>query len=214
MIFKLDKKTSIESNNNIIKLRCPSCRQRGTFDSVITQDLAVFDNGGYNTILGQRRCPDPNCHAHVFFAYDAASKNIVVSYPSETIDFDSTDLPSSVIVSFEEAIICHANQCYVASAIMVRKTLEELCKNRGATGSNLKKRLEDLRGKIVLPQELLDGLDDLRLLGNDAAHIESQEYDKVGQEEVELAIEITKEVLKAVYQYSSLISKLQKFKKT
>ena len=96
---------------------------------------------------------------------------------------------------------------------MVRKTLEELCKNREATGNNLKKRLEDLRSKIVLPQELLDGLDDLRLLGNDAAHIESQEYDKVGQEEVELAIEITKEVLKAVYQYSSLIKKLQKFKK-
>jgi hypothetical protein len=37
--------------------------------------------------------------------------------------------------------------------------------------------------------ELLDGLNDLRLLGNDAAHIESQEYSKVGKEEVEVGIE-------------------------
>lgn len=214
MIFKTDKKTSLESQKNVIKLRCPSCRQRGTFDIVLSHDLFVQMNGSFNTILGQRRCPDPNCHAHVFVAYDVSSGKIILSYPSETIDFDSTDLPSSVIKSFEEAIKCHANQCYVASAIMVRKTLEELCKDRGATGNNLKKRLEDLRSKIVLPQELLDGLDDLRLLGNDAAHIEAQEYDKVDQDEVELAIEITKEVLKAVYQYSSLISKLQKLKKT
>jgi hypothetical protein len=41
----------------------------------------------------------------------------------------------------------------------------------------------------VIPAELLAGLDDLRLLGNDAAHIESKEYEKVGQEEVEVGIE-------------------------
>jgi hypothetical protein len=41
-----------------------------------------------------------------------------------------------------------------------------------------------------------DGLDDLRLLGNDAAHIESKEFDAIGQEEVEIGIEFTKEVLK------------------
>ncbi len=215
MVFKLDNTKARDSKFQIIKLRCPSCRQRGTFDSVLPHDLAIHTEGeNSETILGQRRCPDPNCHAHVFVAYDGFSNNVILSYPSETIDFDSTDLPSPVIESFKEAIICHANQCYIASAIMVRKTLEELCKNRGATGNNLKKRLEDLRSKIVLPQELLDGLDDLRLLGNDAAHIEAQEYGKVDQDEVEIAIEITKEVLKAVYQYASLLSKLQKRKKT
>ena len=51
--------------------------------------------------------------------------------------------------------------------------------------------------------------DDLRLLGNDAAHIESQESDKVGQEEAEVGIEFTKEVLKAVYQYSALLNRLK-----
>ncbi len=51
------------------------------------------------------------------------------------------------------------------------------------------------------------------MLGNDAAHIESQEYAKIGKEEVEVGIEFTKEVLKAVYQYSALLNKLRAFKK-
>jgi len=96
---------------------------------------------------------------------------------------------------------------------MVRKTLEELCHERKATGSNLRERLRDLGTKIVVPQELLEGLDDLRLLGNDAAHIESQEFNSVGKEEVEIGIQFAKEVLKAVFQYSDLLTKLRSLKK-
>jgi hypothetical protein len=102
----------------------------------------------------------------------------------------------------------------VASAIMVRKTLEELCKERNATGPNLKERIKALGTKVVLPEDLLVGLDDLRLLGNDAAHIESVEYERVGQEEVEIGIEFAKEVLKAVYQYAALLTRLRALKKT
>ncbi|MEA2065790.1 MAG: DUF4145 domain-containing protein [Thermotogota bacterium] len=133
--------------------------------------------------------------------------------PTETIDFDSSNLPQSVVKAFEEAIICHASNCYTASAIMVRKTLEELCIDRGAEGANLKQRVTTLRDKVVLPQELLDGADDLRLLGNDAAHIESQTFSQIGEEEVEISIEFTKEVLKAVYQYSALLTRLRSLKK-
>jgi len=96
---------------------------------------------------------------------------------------------------------------------MVRKTLEELSRDRAAQGKDLKERIRDLGTKIVLPKELLDGLDDLRLLGNDAAHIESREYDQVGKEEVEIGIEFTKEVLKATYQYSALLNRLRALKK-
>jgi hypothetical protein len=98
----------------------------------------------------------------------------------------------------EEAIACHANECFIASAIMVRKTLEELCHERGAEGGNLKDRLRALGTKVLIPPELLDGLDDLRLLGNDAAHIESQEFNTVGRAEVD-GIEFAKEVLEAAF---------------
>lgn len=96
---------------------------------------------------------------------------------------------------------------------MVRKTLEELCLERGATGPNLKERIKSLQTRVILPPELLEGLDDLRLLGNDAAHVESQEYNQIGKEEVEVGIEFAKEVLKAVYQYSALLQRLRALKK-
>jgi hypothetical protein len=190
-----------------VRLRCPVCRQRGAFETV-GQDLLVLPE---TVVVGQRRCPDPNCYTHVFFVMKNGS--VTVSYPAERIDFDATDIPAGILKTFEEAITCHANQCFVAAAIMVRKTLEELCRERGATGKNPKERITALGTKVVLPAELLQGLDDLRLLGNDAAHIESQEYDKVGQEEVEVGIEFTKEVLKAVYQYSALLNRLRALKK-
>ncbi|MEO8591973.1 MAG: hypothetical protein ABI759_01515 [Candidatus Solibacter sp.] len=77
----------------------------------------------------------------------------------------------------------------------------------------MKDRIKSLGSSVILPVELLNGLDDLRLLGNDAAHIESTEYAKVDREEVEVAIAVTKEVLKSVYQLETLVSRLKALKK-
>jgi hypothetical protein len=193
---------------SVVRLRCPACRQRGTFEPLNTQDVLIHSDG---SVVGVRRCPDPTCYTLVFFVLKQGQ--IAVSYPAETIDFDTTNVPVPVQSALDEAIKCHAQRCFVASAIMVRKTLEELCRDKGAAGSDLKERIKALGNKAVLPAELLEGLDDLRLLGNDAAHIESREYERVGQEEVEIGIEFTKEVLKAVYQYSALLSRLRALKK-
>jgi hypothetical protein len=54
----------------------------------------------------------------------------------------------------------------------------------------------------------------LRLLGNDAAHVEAKTYDSVGSEEIEAGIELTKEILKAVYQLNDLLSRLRALKKS
>ncbi len=52
----------------------------------------------------------------------------------------------------------------------------------------------------------------LRLLGNDVAHIESKTFSKINKEEIEVGIEFTKEILKAVYQYQNLLERLIKLK--
>lgn len=203
---------NIQGGGVVVTLRCPACGHRGTFPPLPNaHDLQI---PAASTVLyaGYRRCPNPDCSTLVFVVADAAQE-LVVSYPPERLDFDATNVTAAVANAISEAITCHANECYVAAAIMVRKTLEELCSDRTATGANLKERLKALGKKVVLPTELLDGLDDLRLLGNDAAHIESQEFNKVGREEVEIGIEFAKEVLKAVYQYSALLSRLRSLKK-
>jgi hypothetical protein len=194
----------------VISLRCPGCRQLATLDSFSN----VQDIDTDNHILGQRRCPNPGCLTHIFFAWSLQQNRLAIAYPAERIDFDTTDVPNEVKAALEEAISRHASGCFRASAIMVRRTLEELCRDRGASGSNLKERLRSLASKVVLPQELLSALDDLRLLGNDAAHVDSQEYNSIGQAEVEAGIAVAKEILKAVYQYAALVKQLKALKKT
>jgi len=185
----------------------------GTFGPIINASGTLPDLliPAISKFIGQRICPNPACRAHLFVVIE--KNELVESYPAEKIDFDSTGIPANITDALEEAITCHANQCFRAAAIMVRKTLEEMCTAVGATGADLKQRIKALGSRVVLPPDLLSGLDDLRLLGNDAAHIESQVYSKVAQEEVEVAIEFTKEVLKAVYQYSALLDRLRKLKK-
>ena len=203
MIVKLSAYSAANPGNVIISLRCPACRQQGTFDAMTN----VNDASAGNYTLGQRRCPNDRCRAHIFFVRE--SGRLAVSYPAERLDFDSTNVPIAISKALEEAIACHSARCFTAAAIMVRKTLEELCHERGATGPNLKARIGALGAKITVPQELLDGVDHLRLLGNDAAHIESQNYNQVGQEEVEVGLLFAKELLKAVYQYSALVARLK-----
>jgi len=201
---------SVMNNKNGITLRCPVCRQLGTFEAISDQIIHVPTKPPAH--LGHRRCPNHTCHAHVFVAWDNDNR-AMVAYPPERIDFDASAIPENVVKAFEEAITCHANGAFTAAAIMVRRTLEDLCAEEKAEGENLKKRIAALASKVVLPSGLLDGLDNLRLLGNDAAHVEAKDYAEVGKEEVELAIEVTKEVLKAVYQLKDLVTRLEGLKK-
>lgn len=194
------------TGNPTVSIRCPACQQNGTFDP-IGQDLQSIKDG---SILGQRKCPNTQCRAHIFVVLQGGT---ITSYPPEFINFDATGVPEAVRDTLQEAVACHASRCFRASAMMVRRTLEALCVDRGATGNDLKARIADLGSKIVLPQELLAGLDELRLLGNDAAHIQSRDYESIGADEIETAIEFAKEVLKAAYQYASLLGRLRNLRK-
>ena len=189
----------------VASLRCPNCRQQGTFE--VISNIHDLQSGSVPTILGQRRCPNDQCRAHVFVILE--NGKIIASYPPERLDFDASSIPKPVATALEEAITCNAMECFTAAAIMVRKTLEELCHERGATGANLKERIKALGSRVVLPSDLIDGMDHLRLLGNDAAHIESQNFTRVGRDEVDVGILFAKEVLKAVYQYGLLVDRLR-----
>lgn len=197
-----------------INVRCPHCHHYGA----LTRPLSHNDVGSFlkqgnflQYVLGIRKCPNPLCESQIFFVTDAFH-TVLQTWPQETIPFDSSNIPKRVLTAFEEAIKCHSSACYIASAIMIRKTLEEICTDRKATGSNLKSRLKNLGSQIVLPQELIVGMDELRLLGNDAAHIEAQTFSEIGKNEIEVSIEFAKEILKGVYQYENLLSRLRSLK--
>jgi Domain of unknown function (DUF4145) len=195
-----------------LSMRCPSCRHVGVFQSQGKDDSGTA--GSEYVGLGSRICPNPTCRSYVFVVYNSQSRSITITYPRETIDFDATNLPSPVLAALDEAIRCHAAGCYRASALLVRRSLEELCLDRSAKGSNLKEKLKSLSGRIAVAEALVEGFDTLRLLGNDAAHVELKDFDTIGSNEAGLAIEIVKELLKGVYQYDALVARLDALKKS
>lgn len=206
--FKLDNPAH-SGRTTVVQTDCPHCSKAGTFDLAGASDIA---NGIW--VFGLRKCPNPNCKGLLFFGKgtQAPHNSTLITYPSSKIMFDKTGIPLSILRSFEEAITCHSTECFIASAIMLRKTLEGICEDKGATGTNLFKRLESLSKIIVIPNELIEATHELRLLGNDAAHLEAQTYEQIGKNEIEISIEFTKEILKAVYQYQSLLGKLRSLK--
>lgn len=200
-------------------IRCPHCMHMGAFTTLLPQDLQIqhielrgtVSNqapfGVGKSIVGLRACPNWECHGLVLCVISNGGRTIVL--PDEILDFDPRDIPPSISASLEEAVKCHAAKCYKAAALMVRRVLEEVCEERGATGQDLKRRIQSLSTIIIIPQELLNAADQLRLLGNDAAHIEARLYQSIGENEVRLAIELTKEILKGVYQYRGLLDELR-----
>lgn len=195
-------------------VRCPACHHMGSFHAVKSiPDAAWTSDGDYRKhIAGVRVCPNRSCRMVIFVGWREGDGRI--TYPPETIDFDASNLPAKLLTTLEEAVKCHAAGCYRASALMVRRLLEELCENQNAVGRNLKERILALGSTAIVPSELLEAADELRILGNDAAHIEAREYDAIGEKEAALGIELAKEILKAVYQYSTLLSRLQALKNT
>jgi hypothetical protein len=205
-------------NGVALPILCPGCNRIGTL-APIGQDVAFNVPGKPGQLahmaigVGHRQCPDPKCATHVFVAYSATDGRPIGSYPVGRIEFDTTDVPEKVRSTFNEALTCAAHECYVGAGMLIRKTLEAVCEERSAAGNNLKEKISDLKNKVTLPTALFDALDHLRLLGNDAAHIEAKSYDEVGKEEVAAGIDLTKEIIKATYQYKTLVQRLLALKK-
>jgi hypothetical protein len=195
----------------VFHLRCPGCRQNGTFAKAIPGETDGFDRNERVVAL-TRLCPNPDCRALVQIVASYADNGEIeefVVFPAEALDFDAADLPKRIVESFEEALRCHQVGAHTAAAIMIRRTLEELCQDRGAEGGTLKDRIEALKDKLTIPRDLLDAMDELRLLGNDAAHLEKRVFAEIGAQELQVAIDFTKELLRATYQYASVVSRLR-----
>jgi Domain of unknown function (DUF4145) len=91
-------------------------------------------------------------------------------YPAPPAEL-SEDIPEPMRSSLAEAQQCFAHGCYVAAAVMCRRTLEAFCQHLGETrGKSLFHRLEALHKDGRLDARLKQWVDVLRDDGNLAAH--------------------------------------------
>jgi hypothetical protein len=199
-----------------VAMRCPWCRHvvvleavAGQKDVRAQQRVEVTDRGPIEVVwaFGLRRCPRLDCHGAIFVIHHEGE--VTQSFPPEVIDIDLSDLPDDIVDSLTEALTCHSVRCYKAAAIMIRRTLEEVCADQGVTKGTLVEKLTALSQQVIIPADLVDGLHDLRLLGNDAAHLEARAYKDIGRQEVELGVEVVKLLLVSLYQTRGIVERLR-----
>lgn len=212
--FRADGGLQNPTGRNPVSIRCPHCRELGSFN-VVNQAVSFTKRGkqGPNYVVHQwfasiRICPNIKCFGLVL-VIEAHDGRIIEIEPPQLLDFSLDNLPPKLQETLKEAIACHGAGAYRAAAMMVRRLLEEICEENKVTGANLHQRLASLKNAVVLPQPLFDAMNELKALGNDAAHVEAKEYDNIGSGEAEDSIELAKEILKALYQLEGLIARLQ-----
>lgn len=98
-----------------------------------------------------------------------ASQGVDILYPTNR-NVSMAGMPESTARAYTTAARSYQVGLYEPCVIMCRKCIEALCKELGSTKGNLKVRLESLRKNGHIDQKLLTWADELRLIGNDAAH--------------------------------------------
>jgi hypothetical protein len=69
-----------------VSLRCPACRQIGTFGSIHNHSDVTLH--GQSVAAGFRHCPNPRCRLFVYVVRNPNDQTVVFTEPREVIDFD------------------------------------------------------------------------------------------------------------------------------
>lgn len=124
-------------------------------------------------------------------------------YP--VIKTPSEEIPLKISETYNEALRVE-KVSYGAFALLIRRALELLCKDKNAKGKSLKDQLEDLAAKNVIPLNLCQMADTLRKLGNISAHNDNYRIDI---EEVIVMKDFFIAMLEYVYVAPAKIEKLK-----
>lgn len=137
---------------------------------------------------GDETMVQPSYHGEMEW-YDKKS----ILYPVNSID--SCSIPSKVKEAYEAALKIKGidkNVCLMA----LRRTLELILKDKGATAWGLKNKIEEIAEKGLLPDTLKEASSLTKILGDSAAHDRDLEID---QYDVESMAEFVEYIIEYLY---------------
>jgi hypothetical protein len=138
-------------------------------------------------------------HASIFYPYRdlPIEKNIV---PKEY-----NHIPEKIEHAYKEAVTAYNTNLPVACAIILRALLEAICIEKGITDDiawNLIKKIEQLKIKNILSDNIVDNLHAFKFMGDDAAH----SLEKADRADLELAIKIMEDIFNLLYEVNYRLS--------
>ncbi|MFF0257900.1 DUF4145 domain-containing protein [Streptomyces microflavus] len=102
-------------------------------------------------------------------AANITTKDLEQVWPKKTPRELAPEAPETAREVFAEGALAEAASAYRLAGIGYRATVEQIVKERGASGKNLRDRIASLQD-LGASQEIVDAFHEARFVGNDAAH--------------------------------------------
>lgn len=154
-------------------ITCPFCGEKGNFKTAFHAEKKK-PNG--NKILNFDTLECGNCKGYVMVLWSASAglgrglhSFRVLPWP---LKFDSypEHWPENIGRYWLQSKRNLSDENWDAAVVMARSALQIALRDHSASGSNLKKEIEDLALKGILPPIMKDWSDNIRELGNECAH--------------------------------------------
>lgn len=151
----------------------------------------------------------PVCHKPVIiseYKFDVANmpSERKTEYPAIAVLPEG--VPKEIYAAFESAVKTKGID-YSICLLSLRRVLEMICKDKGAVGQDLEKKIENLIDKNVLSPAFSDACWIIRELGNCAAHADKMKFYAY---QVEQVIEYVSTIINYLYSMPSRVSALKK----
>lgn len=155
---------------------CPHCHTRSAaFHFLSGVYLASYSDRLY-TLAACNKCD--HCVMAVFEGYETLHRSALTDDPSWLFPSPISDIPpytpANIKSRYEEALKSIGSESYESAVMMLRKILAlALDQIDPCKGRKLVKHIRDIARSNLIPKELVDFADVVRLGGNEAAHDES-----------------------------------------
>lgn len=178
---------------------CPKCGEPSK-GSVRGSAVAYNPDAGppseFSLLLCSRHeCQEPIVQVREDYGPGFEADSPAIYYPAPRRL--STAVPTPLRKAFDEARTCCQARAYLATLVMVRRTLEGTCADQGSNKRNLAASLKDLQSSGKIDGLLAEWADLLRLVGNEGAHFSLDA--NVSAQDAEDALDFAEALLDHLY---------------
>ncbi|WP_219461617.1 DUF4145 domain-containing protein [Nonomuraea rhizosphaerae] len=116
-------------------------------------------------------------------------------------------IPEELRREHQEAQRCFNADAYTATVVMVRRALEGVCSHHNISATNLVRALEEMERQGLIEGRLLEWAQELRVLGNQAAHFTGR---PVARQDAQDALELAEALLDYLYLFTGRFNAFKK----
>jgi hypothetical protein len=125
-----------------------------------------------------------SCNFCVLLHRDRISNSIIAIYPNPLPRQTDSRIPPNIRKDLDEALLCLSIGANRGAAALARRAVQSICQDKGATKKELRDQIDELFTNKIITQELKDWSHEVRYVGNDAAHPNSNDVSKEDSEEI------------------------------